>query len=305
MGSDVTNVVGAWVAVDRFGGAAHVLTSYLAHDVCLAVSAYTRELVVEAAEAVDLRHGTTFAARCRERVQVSYPAIDVASYVAVDPTETSRVLARRGLERNGYVLFLSRLVRAKGVDDLIAGYALSEAAGEVQLVVAGSGPEAAALRGLASLSPVADRITFLDDVDDAEKSHLMAGCAAYVLPSKPRPEFVETFGIALVEKMLSGGGPVITTVTGGIGEAVGDTALIVPVEDPGAIAAALDRVVLEMSAIERAEREHRAREHGRQFDRALVLDGVLALVERAGQVEGSGRVEGPAPEVPRPRLRLV
>ena len=55
----------------------------------------------------------------------------------------------------------------------------------------------------------------------------MAGCAAFVLPSKPRPEFVETFGIALVEKMLAGGGPVITTDTGGIGEAVGDTALIV------------------------------------------------------------------------------
>ena len=68
---------------------------------------------------------------------------------------------------------------------------------------------------------------FLDDVDDDEKSSLMAGCAAFVLPSKPRPEFVETFGIALVEKMLAGGGPVITTDTGGIGEAVGDTALIV------------------------------------------------------------------------------
>ena len=64
----------------------------------------------------------------------------------------------------------------------------------------------------------------------------MAGSAAYVLPSKPRPEFVETFGIALVEKMLAGGGPVITTDTGGIGEAVGDCALIVPVESPAAIA---------------------------------------------------------------------
>ena len=89
-----------------------------------------------------------------------------------------------------------------------------------------------------------DRIVFLDDVDDDEKPLLMAGCAAYVLPSKPRPEFVETFGIALVEKMLAGGGPVITTDTGGIGEAVGDTALIVPAGDPDAIAAALDRAVL-------------------------------------------------------------
>ena len=79
----------------------------------------------------------------------------------------------------------------------------------------------------------------------------MAGSAAFVLPSKPRPEFTETFGIALVEKMLSGGGPVITTETGGIGEAVGDTALIVPTDDPPAIAAALSQA-LTMSPAEQA-----------------------------------------------------
>ena len=61
------------------------------------------------------------------------------------------------------------------------------------------------------VSPVADRILFLDGVGDGEKPHLMAGSAAFVLPSKPLPEFVETFRIALVEKMLAGGGPVITT----------------------------------------------------------------------------------------------
>ena len=45
------------VAEDRFGAAAHVLSSYLAHDVCLAVSEYTRDLVV--AEAVWNRRGDT------------------------------------------------------------------------------------------------------------------------------------------------------------------------------------------------------------------------------------------------------
>ena len=102
----------------------------------------------------------------------------------------------------------------------------------------------------------------------------MAGCAAFVLPSKPRPEFVETFGIALVEKMLAGGGPVITTDTGGIGEAVGDTATIVPVSDPDAIAAALDDV-LAMSEEDRAAAADRAREYALQFDRAVVLDKIL------------------------------
>ena len=95
-----------------------------------------------------------------------------------------------------------------------------------------------------------------------------------MLPSKPRPEFVETFGIALVEKMLAGGGPVITTDTGGIGEAVGDTALIVPVDDPDAIATALDHA-LSMSEEERVDLERRARDYAMQFDRAFVLDRLL------------------------------
>jgi glycosyltransferase involved in cell wall biosynthesis len=278
VGSDVTNVVRACVAEDRFGAAAHVLSSYLAHDLCLAVSEYTRDLIVAEAEAIDARHGTRFAEQCRERVHVSYPAVDVRSYLGLDPDETREALVRRGLRRDGYVLFLSRLSAAKGVDDLIAGFARSPVASRLRLVVAGSGPEAWRLRQVAAASAAADRITFLADVDDEEKKHLMAGCAAYVLPSKPLPEFVETFGIALVEKLLAGGGPVITTETGGIREAVGDCAIFVPVEAPDAIAAALEQA-LGMPAEERAAWERRARAHALQFDRAVVLDRLLQRLD--------------------------
>src|SRR5664280_722422 len=277
VGSDVTNVVRSCVEQGRWGAAAHVLSSYLAHDLCLAVSEYTREVILAEAAEIDARHGTTFAERCRERVSVSFPAIDVGSYLSLDPRETERVVSRRGLDQDAYVLFLSRLSPAKGVDDLISGFARSRAATTLRLVIAGSGPEAQWLRSVAAASPVAGRITFLDDVDDVEKPHLMASSAAFVLPSKPLPEFVETFGIVLVEKMLSGGGPVITTATGGIGEAVGDCAIFVPGQDPDAIAAALDRVCA-MSREDRADMQSRARAHARQFDRAVVFDRVLERV---------------------------
>ncbi|MHA6523460.1 glycosyltransferase [Tessaracoccus sp. G1721] len=278
VGSDITNVVRNCIESGRYGAAAHLLTTYLANDLCVAVSEYTRDLIVAEAALLDADHGTDFAEQCRRRVQISYPAINAAQFTDLDPEVTDAALAARGLSRRGYVLFLSRLSLAKGVDDLIEGFGRSAASERVRLVVAGNGPEAAGLRELAAGSPVADRITFLDDVSDDEKPHLMAGSAAFVLPSKPIPEFVETFGIALAESMLAGGGPVITTTTGGIGEAVGDTALLVAVEDPDGIAAALDRAVVEMTDDERRELAGRALAHALQFDRTAVYRRLLARV---------------------------
>jgi glycosyltransferase involved in cell wall biosynthesis len=282
VGSDVTNVVRSCVADGRFGAAAQVLVAYLDSDVPVAVSDYTRELIISSAADVDARHGTDFADRCRQRVAISYPAINTADYLGLDPELMSAALTRRDLVPNGYVLFLSRLAHAKGVDELIKGFADSAACADQRLVIAGNGPQAAELHALAAGTSAADRIVFLDDVDDDEKPFLMAGCSAFVLPSKPRPEFVETFGIALVEKMLAGGGPVITTDTGGIGEAVGETALIVPVESPSSITAALD-LALTMPCEERTAMAERARDHALQFDRMrvfdLLLDRIAAVTE--------------------------
>ena len=226
VGSDVTNVVRSCVEQGRFGAAAHVLSSYLAQDHCVAVSEYTARAHRRRGRR-DRRASTAraFAEQCRERIRISYPAIDTSQYLDLDPALVDGVLAARG----------PRARRLRAVP-------LAPHAGEGRrrphrriraharrTSDSGSssparGPDAEALRELAAASPLADRIVFLDDVDDAEKPYLMAGCAAYVLPSKPRPEFVETFGIALAEKMLAGGGAVITTDTGGIGEAVGDHA---------------------------------------------------------------------------------
>src|SRR5690606_26788385 len=88
VGSDITNVVRSSVAQGRYGAAAHVLGGYLDHDGCLAVSEFTRESIIAAAARVDAHLGTRYAERCRERVAVSYPAIDVAAYVELDPAGT-------------------------------------------------------------------------------------------------------------------------------------------------------------------------------------------------------------------------
>jgi glycosyltransferase involved in cell wall biosynthesis len=274
VGSDITNVVRSCVADGRFGPAAYLLGSYLASDRPVAVSAYTKELIVESARTVDAGLGTSFADACRARVGISYPAIDAAAFTSVDPALVDEVLARRGLESGGYLLFLSRIAEAKGVDDLLAAYARSRAKDRVELVVAGTGPALARSRQVAAELPdgIGDRVRFLTDVDDAEKPALMSACAAYVLPSKPRDEFVETFGIALVEKMLAGGGPVITTDTGGIPEAVGDAAIRVEAGEPASIAAGIDRAVIEMGALDQLELAEAARRHALGFDRLAIFD---------------------------------
>ncbi|RIQ29134.1 glycosyltransferase [Jiangella rhizosphaerae] len=272
VGSDITNIVRTSIAEGRAGAAAFLLTTFLANDACVAVSEYTRDLIVESARQVDAVCGTRFADECAARVSVSYPPIDTGAYVDLDPAAVDESLARRGLHRDGYVLFLSRVTLAKGVDDLIAAYQASAARDHVGLVVAGTGPELAQMRALAAGD---DRIVFLTDVGDEEKPLLMSGSAAFVLPSKPRPEFVETFGIALVEAMLAGGGPVITTTTGGIPESVGDTAIEVAAGDPAGIAAAIDRAVLELSPQDRRAAASRAREYAMRFDRVQVFDRLI------------------------------
>ena len=70
-------------------------------------------------------------------------------------------------------------------------------------------------------------------------------------------------------------GAVITTLTGGTGEAVGDTAVIVEAGNVAALADALDRVVLEMSEHERRSLERRGREHALAFEAVRVFDDLF------------------------------
>lgn len=284
VGSDITNVVRNCLADGAVGAAASVFATYLAHDRCVAVSKYTKELIVESAKEVDDVLGTSFAEQCRDRVRISYPAVNSATFIDIAPGDVDRALEQRGLVAGEYALFLSRITPAKGVVDLIEGYRRSAARDHAKLVIAGTGPGRPAALAYAAASGCEDSILFFDDVDDDEKRLLMAGSVAYVLPSKPMPEFVETFGIALVEKMLAGGGPVITTATGGIPEAVGDTAMIVQPGDAEDIARALDRAIVEIQPMEREVRAQRARAFAMQFDRLAIFDRLFAGLEKAAPV---------------------
>jgi len=105
----------------------------------------------------------------------------------------------------------------------------------------------------------------------------MRGCGAYCLPTKPRPEFVETFGIAVAEKLLAGGlGPVITTTTGGIPEATGDHCLYHLAGDVLSLRDCIDAATAMPVGLKR-DMAAAGRSYAMQFDRAVVLQRLLDL----------------------------
>ncbi len=283
VGSDITNVVHNAVADGRIGAAQMVLSNYLDHDLPVAVSEFTKDLIVEAGEQVDLALGTRFRDQLHERVRISYPAIDTAAYTSIAERgeEVEAVLKNRRLERDGYVMFLSRIAPAKGVDDLIEAYRASEVYGRKKLIVCGNGPMKGQIEEMAREDP---HVRVLDDVSDEEKGPLMHGSFAYCLPSKPRTEFVETFGIAIAEKMLSGGlGPVITTTTGGIPEASGGHCLEHEAGNVGDLRECLDRAYF-MTDEEREAISTRARDFALRFDRKKILENLFQMAREEALV---------------------
>jgi len=133
------------------------------------------------------------------------------------------------------VLTLCALVPRKGVDVLVdALAALPASSGRAVLLVAGDGPERAALAARAA--GLGARVCFLGA--RADKAELLSACDVFALASR-----AEGLGVAALEAMAAGRAVVATRV-GGLGEAVvdGRTGLLVPPGDPAALAAALARL---------------------------------------------------------------
>lgn len=166
----------------------------------------------------------------RERVSVVPLGIDLAPYAALD-----RAAARRRYGERPTLVFVGRLRYYKGLSVLLTAMAQLP---EVQLLVAGSGPLGESLRQEAAGLGVGDRVQWLGDVPEADKPALLVAGDLFVLPGVARSE---AFGIVLLEAMAAGL-PLVTTELGTGTSWVnvhGVTGLVVPPQDPRALAAAL------------------------------------------------------------------
>jgi phosphatidylinositol alpha-1,6-mannosyltransferase len=189
-----------------------------------------------------------------EAVEAGIPAERIvvtplgAALAARAPGEQS-VLRNLGLVTNGevtpYFLTVARLAEPhKGQDTMIRALpSLLRADSRVRYVIAGEGPLAQSLSGLAESLGVGHAVHLAGPVDETSKGALLRNCRAFVMSSREmqRPPLFEGFGIAYLEAAL-GGRPSLAGRSGGTPDAVvdGETGVLVdPISVPQLTEAAL------------------------------------------------------------------
>ena len=166
-------------------------------------------------------------------------------------------------DRQGFVT-VARLVPQKGIDVLIRALAqTSGAAQDWTLTLVGDGPEREALERQVLQAGLEEKVHFLGFRSDPQTSLLQAG--VFVLPSR-----YEGMPNALLEAMAVGLAVVVTDASPGPLEVVeaGVTGLVVPSDEPAALADALDRLAAQPQLRERLGAA--ARETLRQSDWPVV-----------------------------------
>jgi glycogen synthase len=180
---------------------------------------------------------------------------DVLAHFAVDPrrvvvlhngidAEAFRRTARRdALERHGvrtpYALFVGRISEQKGIFPLLE--ASAQFPPDLELVLCASSPDTPALEArLAAAVAGRPRVRWINQMlphDDLVQlySHAAVFCC---------PSVYEPFGLINLEAMACAT-PVVASAVGGIPEVVadGETGILVPPGDPGALADAVRRLV--------------------------------------------------------------
>ena len=151
---------------------------------------------------------------------IVYPPVELANFVGLKT------------KKEPYYLVLSVLAKYKNIELAIKAF---RASGH-QLIVAGDGPDADRLRGIAE---GADNISFVGRVSDSDKVNLLASAKGFVFCS------IEDFGITMVESIAAGTG-VIALAGGGANEIIKDGQTGVFYDSPNE--ASLNRAIVKYEA---------------------------------------------------------
>jgi len=206
------------------------------------------------------------------------------------PVDRAAACRALGIGVDGFrVGWVGRLSGEKGPDLLI------EALGRLRVLPVtvsflGGGPLGYTLETRAAALHVADRIRWHGVVPGAGR--LLGAFDAFVLSSR-----TEGTPVALLEAMAAGV-PIIAAAVGGVPDVVGtEEALLVPAEDPGAIATAIQEVFQNPAAARRRARAARERLE-REFGLAAWLGGYETVYRAVRRGSASLREERSVPLSP-------
>lgn len=163
-----------------------------------------------------------------ELIRSNLPSGEIANRINVVPYGLSPFGYDPSLKVSRRVLMSGRLLERKGFRTMLQAMALEPL--DIELHILGDGPERQVLESMAST--LSTPITFhgwLDNTSDQYRD-LFRTSSIFVFPSR-----MESFGMVLAEAM-GAGMAILTTTSGGCGEVVGDTAEIIPADDPQTLA---------------------------------------------------------------------
>jgi glycogen synthase len=164
--------------------------------------------------------------------------------------------ARRPRTGPAELLYLGRLEFEKGVHDVIAALPrIRRTHPGVTLTIAGEGTQQEWLVGQARHHKVIKAVRFVGHLDHADLLAALHRADAAVLPSHYEP-----FGLVALEAAAAGT-PLVTSDTGGLGEAVinGITGVSFPPRDVAGLASAVRSVLDDQDAAQRRARAARTR----------------------------------------------
>jgi glycosyltransferase involved in cell wall biosynthesis len=184
-------------------------------------------------------------------------------------------------ERPPELLCIARLIRSKGVFDLLDGFGIVRRSIPCRLRIAGIGPESEALRRRILLMGLEDDVDLLGYIEGGDLDRVYHEADAFVLPSY----FAEGFPLSIMEAM-SYGLPVVTTPIRGCADHLveGKNALFVPPRRPDLIAAALKRLLGDEALRRRLGAANRLKVADFAPDR--VIPAYAAVLDEAARAAG-------------------
>lgn len=177
--------------------------------------------------------------------------------------DTSSIRERVGPRQpvSGRLVYIGRLAEKKGVDVLLEALV---AVPHADLVVIGDGPDRGALEARAARLGVADRVRFEGRQPKDAVLHALTTATAVVIPSRVASDGDQEGTPVVLAEAMAAGVPVVASALGGLGECIEDgrTGVLVPPDDPPALAAALTAVTsgtVDLDAMGRAAADEAAR----------------------------------------------